>query len=270
MRTLKYGCVGNDVKWYQYRLNEEFEKASPRAYEKLEVDGHFGELTKERTLLYQSWKKLKEDGKVGPQMRGSLGLSDFAVWVLDPMKQKIWIAGAPYGAEVKPLKTLRQWQKEEKAKFVWNLALFNGADNGKKRDEYGVVKGRTLTYCRGKGYDIGYGGPPEVVVINYENACGGYRVAISGGAPQKVAITGKRARNAMGLLKDGKLFVVQSITQQTEAAIRDFMLANYDVRTMLLQDGGGSVGFLESGGTLIAAEREGTDGRAVATVLCAN
>jgi len=47
------------------------------------------------------------------------------------------------------------------------------------------------------------------------------------------------------------------------------MLKNYDVDLLLIQDSGGSTGFYDrKKDVLLAGEREGTNGRPVASVVC--
>ena len=72
---------------------------------------------------------------------------------------------------------------------------------------------------------------------------------------------------------DGKKhFIVMSITNVgfdgKEERI-SYMLDNYQVDLMMFQDGGGSVGMYDARrDVLIAGEREGKNGRPVATVIC--
>lgn len=195
-------------------------------------------------------------------------MSNFKVWVLEPDKQKYWVAGTPYGSPSYPLKTLKQWAEEEGADEVWNLAFFNMTGEGS--DQYGPIKGRTLTYVKAKGKDVGYGGTSEMVTMDSQNFFAGYKVAVKDGKRQKVSNSGKRARNANGTLKDGRIFIIQSVTKQTEYATVSYMMEHYDVDLMLIQDSGGSTGYYnKKSDTLIACEKEGANGRAVATVICA-
>jgi len=254
MRTLQYGCVGDDVGYLQYLIGAE-------------VDRHFGSKTKKRLIEVQERVGLKGDGICGPKTKKKLGLSDFMVFIFDTKKDKVWVAGTPYKSDYYPLKTLETWAEEEGAEIAFNLAFFNLTGNGS--DQYGPIKGRTLTYCRGKGKDIGYGGTDEQVNIDGANRFGGHKLAIKDGKRCKVSTVGLRARNANGLLKDGRLFVVQTLKKKTEYAVVSHMLANYDVDLMLIQDSGGSTGaYFSNGGGLLACEREGENGRPVATALC--
>lgn len=260
MRALRQGCVGEDVKWMQINLNKYGAKLTP--------DGSFGQLTKEAVKKYQKTHNLEVDGSCGPATQKSLGISDFIVFILDPKEYKLWIAGTPYGSSSYPLRTLKQWAEIEGADETWNLAFFNMTGSGK--DKYGAIKGRTLTYVKGKGKDIGYGGTPEKLSFDANNVFAGYKLAIKNGVKHPVSASGQRARNANGQLKDGRFFIVQSVTKQTEIAIVNYMANNYKVDTMFIQDAGGSTGYYNAKDRyLIAGEREGTNGRPVATAICA-
>lgn len=253
MRTLRRGCRGNDVKYLQYILG-------------VKMDGSFGSATEAALKKKQKSLGLTVDGSCGPATKKALGLSDFMVWVFD--KKDVWCAGTPYKSDSYPLKTLKQWAKEEKADIVFNLAFFNMS--GKGKDKYGPIKGRTLTYVKAHGKDVGYGGTAEKVVIDSENSFAGYKLAVKDGKKRVVSTSGRRARNTNGVLKDGRFFVVQTLTKETEAAVVDYMMKNYDVDLMLIQDSGGSTGaYFVKDGALIAAEKEGMYGRPVATVVCA-
>lgn len=250
MRVLKIGCSGNDVKWLQHLLG-------------VETDGHYGPKTKSAVLNFQMRAGLVTDGCCGPKTQAALKLSDFKVWIWDA--KKVEFLGARYEATDKPLKTLRMWHKEvPDAEWVLNLALFNMTGVG--FDKYGTIRGRTLNYVRGRGYEIGYGGSGPVVWFNEKNSCGGYKPGIVDGTKCKVSSIGKRARNANGILNDGRYIHVQSIGKCTEKALVSYIKDHYDIKHLLIQDGGGSVGAYHIKDGLFAPEKEGEHGRAVATV----
>ena len=252
MRTLYIGTRGPDVSNLQYFLG-------------IKVDGIFGPMTETAVKTKQGETGLSKDGSVGPRTQAKWGLSDFRVHIYD--REDVWFAGTPYSAPYKPLKTLDVWAEEEQAHFVYNLAFFNMSGTG--NDQFGVIKGRTLTYLKAKGVDVGYGGTLERLTIDEKNICSGYKVAIKDGVAKSVSLLGKRCRNADGILADGRYFHVQSVTTSTEAAIRDFMLKNFQVKLMLIQDSGGSTGFYDRARkVLLAGEREGLKGRPVASVVC--
>lgn len=97
----------------------------------LVVDGSFGPATDKRVREYQKSKGLAVDGSVGPITQKALGLTSTPTttsnkWRVDIYdKKNVWFAGTPYGANVKPLKTLKTWAKEEGADIVFNLAHYN-------------------------------------------------------------------------------------------------------------------------------------------------
>jgi len=243
---------GEDVRYLQYFLD-------------IKADGSFGPATETAVKNKQRQTGLVVDGSVGPATQKKWGLSDFIVHIYD--KSQVWFAGTPYGESVKPLYNLKTWAIKEKADYVFNLAFFNMSGSGS--DKYGVIKGRTLTYLKAKGYDVGYGGTSEKLTIDANNICAGYKVGILNGKAKSVSLVGKRARNANGQLKDGRYFHVQSVTTATEHELVQYMLKNYDVDLLLIQDAGGSTGFYDrKKDVLLAGEREGTNGRPVASVVC--
>jgi hypothetical protein len=252
MRTLRKGMSGEDVRYLQYKLG-------------ITTDGSFGPATEKAVKEKQKQTGLVADGSVGPATRKAWGLSDFRVHIFD--KNQVWFAGTPYNEVVKPLYNLKAWAIKEKADYVFNLAFFNMSGVGS--DQYGVIKGRTLTYLKAKGYDVGYGGTSEKLTIDANNICAGYKVGILNGKAKSVSLVGKRARNANGQLQDGRYFHVQSVTTATEHALVQHMIKNYDVDLLLIQDAGGSTGFYDKKkDVLLAGEREGINGRPVASVVC--
>ena len=252
MRTLRKGMSGEDVRYLQYFLD-------------IKADGSFGPATETAVKNKQRQTGLVVDGSVGPATQKKWGLSDFIVHIYD--KSQVWFAGTPYGESVKPLYNLKTWAIKEKADYVFNLAFFNMSGSGS--DKYGVIKGRTLTYLKAKGYDVGYGGTSEKLTINSDNVCAGYKVGIVNGKAKSVSLVGKRARNANGQLQDGRYFHVQSVTTATEHELVQYMLKNYAVDLLLIQDAGGSTGFYDrKKDVLLAGEREGANGRPVASVVC--
>lgn len=258
MRVLKKGIgplfsrQSPDVEYLQYILG-------------LKVDGSFGPATETAVKAKQKATGLVADGSVGPATQKKWGLSDYIVDVYDQKTHDIWFAGTPFVNNNFPIKYLKTWAVEEKADIVYNLAFFNMT---------GIqgVKGRTLTYLKSKGRDVGYGGTPERVTINWQNVCAGYKTAIRNGVKQGVTVSGARCRNANGLLKDGRYFHIQSIPKVTEAQLRDYMFANYKVDLMLIQDAGGSTARYDAKKDVLlggeSKHENKTFGRPVASVVC--
>lgn len=238
--------TGNDVRYLQYKLN-------------ITADGSFGPATTTAVKAWQKSRGLTVDGSVGPATQSKMGLTDFIVHIYD--KKDVWFAGTPYAKTPKPLKTLKQWAKDEGAKRTYNLAFFNMS---------GANKGATISYLRAKGVDVGYGGTAEKLQLaTWENVCSGWKIGIKNGLRQSVSNVGKRCRNANGQLKDGSYFHVQSVMTNTEKELVDYMMQNYIVDLLLIQDAGGSTGCYDAEKDVhLAGEKEGVNGRAVASVVC--
>ena len=188
--------------------------------------------------------------------------------IYDPDEWDIWFAAAPYGAASKPAKTLKTWAAEEQADVVYNLCLFNMTGSGS--DQYGVIKGRTLQYLRAKDVDCGYGGTAERLTVSPGNVVAGVKVAVRDG----VVLAGLdrstyRSRNMIGELADGRIIVVQSSDGCTEEQVARYAAGRYTIALLLVQDAGGSTGMYRvEDNYLFAPEKEGADGRAVASVVC--
>ena len=243
MRTLYKGCKGADVANLQYRLG-------------IAPDGDFGNITDKAVREAQAKMGLKVDGYVGTNTQKAFDLSDFRVHVFDA--NQVWFAGTPYNITPKPIRTLKQWATLERCDYVFNHVFFTMDGTGK-----------TVTYLKAKGYDVGYGGIPERITVDANNICGGAKLAVLDNRKQSVSYMGKRPRNANGILTDGRYFQIQSVTACTESAMVDYILSKYSVKIMMIQDGGGSTGFYDNTrGVLLAAEPEGKDGRPVASVVC--
>lgn len=267
MRVLKYGCIGDDVRYLQYLLKV-------KGFYKGLIDGDFRKLTDNAVRTFQAEKNLTVDGKVGPQTRKALDFQDIHVHVFSRETQ-LWFAGMPYDEHKAimrlPVKDrpdvcfpLETWAQKENADMVFNLAMFNFSD------------GATITYLKGEAKDIGYGGVADRVAINWKNVCGGYKTAIRNGKYVGASRVGKRSRNAVGKLTNDLFFIAQSLYSVTEYYLTKYMLTNYPVDTMLFEDGGGSTAMLDARmNALIIPERSAlppkhkAHGRPVASVLCA-
>jgi N-acetylmuramoyl-L-alanine amidase len=268
MQTLKRGSKGEDVKYFQYLAVTQYGQ-------KISIDGDFGPATETagKNIQAQLGYTGKDiDGSIGPDTQKRMGISDFKIFLYPKEYYDIWFAGKPYNQSTpNPTKTLKQWATEEGADYAFNLAFFVMDDKGVTKDQYGYVKGRTLQDIRGKGKDIGYGAKTsERVVIDTNNFCCGWTVAIKDGKLLKKAGGSNTAQNANGFLKDGTYFQVQSITTSTEYAMTKWVNDNYDVDLMLMQDGGGSVSYFDASLNVLLAplKKTLTNGRPVATAVC--
>lgn len=186
------------------------------------------------------------------------------VHVFDQTYWSVRFGGTPYKTRPRKADKAREWATGEcdgrKADIVYNLAYFNMADYS------------TVNYVHALGYDVGYGGVPERVVINNDNVCGGYAVGIRDNS----VVIGKggtsRTRNGIGITALGRIVVAQSTAKITE---RNFCLAVAEqvsmyykdrVKLFLMEDGGGSTQMYSAISKLgIAPE----GGRKVPTVTCA-
>ena len=263
MRTLRKGMSGEDVRYLQYILKAQYNQ-------NISTDGSFGPATEASVKAVQKQLGLEGDGSVGPLTQRVIGLSDYIVHIYN--KEDVQFAGTPYSNQRTsqyPLYTLKQWAGITKADKVYNLSLFNMISKnskGQTHDAYGVIKGRTLTYLKADGVDCGYGGSSVRVAVDDRNICAGQFIAIDKGKALNVP-GARRAINANGILKDGRYFQVQSVARVSPNELITYMMKNYQVQTMLIQDYGGSTGFYDARvDCLIAGEKEGRDGRPVASV----
>lgn len=184
-------------------------------------------------------------------------VSKFRLRIYPSKDYDVWFAGLPYSMQPKVLKTLDKWAADEKADEVYNLAMFNMTTG---TDQYGPYYGRTIQYVRTITGDIGYGGTADKITLPNGCVCSGYKSAILAGVIQSGLTTAKNSRNANGITLAGDYFHIQA-SDCSEAEIANYCLGF--VKTLLLQDGGGSVG------RWTKAEYWRTEAeRAVASVVC--
>lgn len=161
--------------------------------------------------------------------------------VFDPKDWDIWYSGILHKA-----KSLRQWQSEENADIVYNLAFFNMAT--KDAINKGIAYD-TIYMVKAKGQQIGdYVSYTEDVKIDNDNVCSGWRTAIHNGVVTATDASTKRSRNMHGWTADGRYIHVQTTNGYTEKYIatytNDYIQKNYKttVRQLIIQDAGGSTG----------------------------
>lgn len=73
MAVLQIGSRGDDVRRVQKALNDD---EGLHLIPKLVLDGQFGQATHRAVLLFQHWRWLVEDGKVGPRTEDALAIQE--------------------------------------------------------------------------------------------------------------------------------------------------------------------------------------------------
>lgn len=198
------------------------------------------------------------------------------ILVYDPIEWDIYADCTPYLTTPKKCQTLSKWAKDTNADIASNLCYFNFMSSK-------ANPGYTIQYLRIQrlGGDCGYGSNstrdrltlPNGDVISGWSTDG--NPAIKEGRIINCRSNSIRAHNAIGVTANGLIFVVQNrYNTETQIAkyVMNFLKKYYDttVRLMLWEDGGGSVGtYCARAQYLAAPMKEGQNGRAVASVLCA-
>lgn len=181
-----------------------------------------------------------------------------------------------YPTTPKKCQTLKKWGEDNNAHLISNLCFFNFMSSKS-------LPGYTIQYLRipRLGGDCGYGSNSTIDLLTLPNGD-----TVSGWSTNKLPaikdnqlrynpVKDTRAKNAIGILANNKIFTLQcgGVTQVTAANyVIKFMKKyhNTTIRLMLWEDGGGSVGTYSSlAKTLFAPNKEGTEGRKVCSVFCA-
>lgn len=199
------------------------------------------------------------------------------VHVLDLNIWDVFFYGAPYRpSDNSYAKVLKEWAIETTSTLTWNLGFFNfgTTKNLKEKCAY-----RSLEYVRGpKGENFGENAsvcPPDKLILPH-GSCGGWKLAVKDGVQKCFDVSSRRTRNLNGITTDGKYIHAQTTNLVTEKSAIEQTVAwikkNYkvNVKLLLIQDAGGSTGcYSTASKLLIAGEKEGYNGRAVVTVVCA-
>ena len=200
----------------------------------------------------------------------------YLILVYDPIEWEIYADCTPYLTTPKKCQTLSKWAKDTNADIASNLCYFNFMSSKQN-------PGYTIQYLRipRLGGDCGYGSnstKDHLILPNGDTLTGWStdgRPAIRDGQILNCKGTSIRAHNAVGATTDGRFFVVQN-RYNTETQIAKYLINflkkyyNTGVRLMLWEDGGGSVGTYFSKAQYLAAPmKEGQNGRAVCSVICA-
>lgn len=188
----------------------------------------------------------------------------YNIFVLDPAKWEIWLAGQPFGSKPnaqKIAKNVKAWAIQEKADLAFNLTTFN------------MATGEADTYVKARWKDLSYGheGHSALIDLGNGNQCHGYSNGIINGV---VTINrpfgGARTRNGIGLTDKSHVIIAQTGHNSTEVAFCN--MVNQFVRNkgqkvvaFVLEDGGGSTQeFSTRSGLIFAPE----GGRNIPNVVC--
>lgn len=200
----------------------------------------------------------------------------YLINVYDPKEWDIYADSTFYPVKPKKVQTLSKWAKDTDADIASNLCFFNFLSSKEN-------PGYTIQYLRipRLGGDCGYGSnsTPQLVTLPNGDRISGWstvkKPAMMDGAIISANKTSRRAHNAIGTTTDNRYFVMQN-NGNTEyemcRKITSFLSKYYGtkVKLMLWEDGGGSVGtYCRRSQILYAPLKEGANGRAVASVICA-
>ena len=187
-------------------------------------------------------------------------------YIFDPSVWELAFDCTPYKTYPKRCQHLRAWV--DTFDLAFNLCYFNfdTVEARKANASY-----RTLQYLHidRLGGDVAYGGTVERVKLPNGDSVAGWTLGIRNGNIIETDTRARRARNGFGLTQEGRYIVAQS-DEMTLKAFCQAVNRRLDVKVFLLMDGGGSVGtYSARSKMLFAPEKEGTNGRAVASVLLA-
>lgn len=194
------------------------------------------------------------------------------IYLLDANEWDLWIDCTPYAVKPKKCQPLYKWANDNPdADLVLNLAYFNL--NNTQTRSLGVVY-NTIQYLKSQrlGGDVSYGGKGERITLPNGDIVGGFSTLIKDGKI-KTQWSNARSRNGLGITNDGRYIVAQSSKMTYRTFSKEIL--NYakkngtDVKLFVENDGGGSVGTYNAHSKqLFAPEKEGGNGRSVASVLC--
>lgn len=200
----------------------------------------------------------------------------YLIHVYDPKDWELYYDSTAYLTKPKKCQPLYKWAADTGADIVHNLCYFNFMSSKQN-------PGYTIQYLRipRLGGDCGYGSNStieHIILPNGDEASGwatDHLPAIKNGAIISAKGTSLRPHNAIGVTMDGRYFVVQN-RYNTEKQICNYVIRflkkyyDADIRLMVWEDGGGSVGTYASKSKMMYAPlKEGTNGRAVCSVFCA-
>lgn len=197
----------------------------------------------------------------------------YHIAVYDPKDWDLYFDSTFYTVKPKKCQTLAKWAKDTNADIAHNLCYFNFMSSS-------ALPGYTVQYLRipRLGGDCGYGSmssQEHIILPNGDEVSGWGKPAIKDGQILNATGLSLRPHNAIGQTKDGRFFVVQN-RYNTEKQVCNHAISflkkyyNADIRLMLWEDGGGSVGtYCAKSKAMYAPMKEGAYGRAVCSVFCA-
>lgn len=196
----------------------------------------------------------------------------FILTMFDPADYDMWFAGGLYGDHnIANGKSLKTWCNQEGADLCYNGTWFNMPTSANKSKN---IAYDTVCYMVGKGKQIGYGGIYERIAFNSANIIGGCILGIKDDKLKTNDTATLTTRNGIGETTDGRFFMVQTTSMTNKSCCTktlNWIHKNYktNVKTFILEDGGGSVGVYSSRSKLLwAPKKEGSDGRYVSNVIC--
>ena len=197
----------------------------------------------------------------------------YHIAVYNPAEWDLYFDSTFYPVKPKKCQYLYKWAKDTDADIVHNLCFFNFMSSKE-------LPGYTVQYLRipRLGGDCGYGSnssPEHIILPNGDEVSGWGRAAIKNGIILNATGMSIRPHNAIGQTKDGRFFVVQN-RYNTEKQVCNHAISflkkyyNAEIKLMLWEDGGGSVGtYCAKSKLMYAPMKEGAYGRAVCSVFCA-
>lgn len=198
----------------------------------------------------------------------------YIINIFDPKEWDIAFDCTPYKTTPKKGQSLKAWSMESNATLTFNLCFFNMPTTANKQK--GIAY-NTIQYLQiaKLGGDVAYGkNDNDKLIIPNNDKVVGWKTAIKNGVVVSKDTATKRSRNMIGVLEDGRFISVQTSKGYTEKSVavyvNSYVPTRYGskVKLLLIMDAGGSTGCYSNASKLLfAPEKEGTNGRSVASVV---